>query len=50
MKANVEALRALINEHPVDEFDRRTAAGEKLNLITGEYYRPVVIEEFTKLD
>lgn len=24
-------------EHPADEFDRRTAKGEKLNLITGEY-------------
>jgi hypothetical protein len=29
-----------VAEHPAAEFDRRTSAGEKLNLITGEYYRP----------
>lgn len=30
----------LKREHPIDEFDRLTSNGYKLNLITGEYWQP----------
>jgi hypothetical protein len=26
--------------HPIDQFNQMTAKGYKLNLITGEYYKP----------
>jgi hypothetical protein len=33
------ACREINNERPADRFDRLTAEGYKLNLLTGEYYR-----------